>query len=89
MDNQLEQIFTNELEKGLPLASKGGIGGNTNPSRTSGRQKPFVEFQRKLNSCLHGHYDLFIEKYDCFWYSIGGVQKVQSCKLNTITTWLL
>ena len=59
MDNQLGQIFTNELGKDLPLDSNDGLEGDTNPSRMTGRQKPFVEFQRKLISCLHGHYDLF------------------------------
>ena len=59
MDNQLGQIFTNELGKDHRTEIKDDIGGDTNPSRMTGRQKPFVEFQRKLISCLHGHYDLF------------------------------
>ena len=50
MDHWLEHIFTNELDADHRTDTKDGIRGNTNPSRTSGRQKPFEEFQRKVIS---------------------------------------
>ena len=88
MDNQVEHIFTNELEKDHRTETKDGIWRDTDPSRTIGRQKPFEEFQRKLNSGFLTVRSLLNEKYNCFWYPHGGVEELQSHEPNNITNWL-